>query len=49
MLWTCFVTLVFLWCLALVVSFTLNGFIHVLPFVAAIVALVGTIQGRNLI
>jgi hypothetical protein len=49
MLWTCFVTLLFLWCVALVASVTLNGFIHVLPFVAAVVALVGTIQGRNLI
>jgi hypothetical protein len=49
MLWTCFVTLLFLWCVALIASFTLNGFIHVLPFVAAVVAFVGTIQGRNLI
>jgi hypothetical protein len=49
MLWTCFVALLFLWCVALVASFTLNGLIHVLPFVAAVVALVGTVQGRNLI
>jgi hypothetical protein len=49
MLWTSFVTLLILWCVALVASFTLNGFIHVLPFVAAFVALVGTIQGRNFI
>jgi hypothetical protein len=49
MLWTCFVTLLFLWCVAIVASFTLNGFIHVLPFVAVVVALVGTIQGLDLI
>jgi Family of unknown function (DUF5670) len=49
MLWTCFVVLLFLWGVALVASFTLNGFIHVLPFVAVVVALVGTIQGRHLI
>jgi hypothetical protein len=49
MLWTVFVTFLLLWCLGNVMSVTLSGFIHLLPFVAAIVAVVGTIQSRRLI
>jgi hypothetical protein len=48
MLWTLFVLLLFLWCIGLATSFTLSGFIHLLPLMAAVVALVGTIQRRQL-
>jgi hypothetical protein len=49
MLWTFFVSLLFLWCVGLATSFTLSGFIHLLPIMAGVVALVGTIQRRQLI
>jgi hypothetical protein len=49
MLWTFFVTLLFLWCVGLATSVTLSGFIHLLPIMAAVVALLGTIQRRQLI
>ena len=45
MLWTCFVALVFFWCVGLLTS-SMNGFIHVLPVLAAVVAVVGTLQRR---
>ena len=48
MLWTVFVTILLLWCVGSVASVTLSGFIHVLPLMAAAVALVGTIQSRRL-
>lgn len=44
MLWTFFVMLLVLWCACLIASFTLNGFIHLLPVMATIVAVVGTMQ-----
>jgi hypothetical protein len=47
MLWTFFVMLLFLWCVGLATSVTLSGFIHVLPVMAGVVALVGTIQRRQ--
>ena len=49
MLWTAFVTILLLWCLGLATSFTLSGFIHVLPFMAAAVAVVATRQNREII
>jgi hypothetical protein len=49
MLWTFFVTLLFVWCLGLATSFTLHGGIHLFPLMAAVVALVGTIQRREVI
>ena len=48
MLWTLFVTLLVLWGVGLVASFTLSGLIHLLPVMAAAVALAGTIQMRRL-
>src|SRR6266481_4793640 len=42
MLWTSFVMLLLLWCIGLATSFTLSGFIHLLPLMAGVVALVGT-------
>jgi hypothetical protein len=48
MLWTLFVILLFLWGIGLATSFTLSGFIHLLPLMAGVVALVGTIQRRQL-
>ena len=49
MLWTCFVTLLFSWGVGLAASMRLNGFIHVLPVAAAVVAIVGSAQWRELI
>jgi hypothetical protein len=49
MLWTSFVTLLFLWCVALLASITLAGFIHLLPVMAAGCAVAGTIQRRELV
>ena len=49
MLWTFFVMLLFLWCVGIATSVTLSGFIHLLPIMAGVVALVGTIQRRQLI
>ena len=48
MLWTLFVILLFLWGIGLATSFTLSGFIHLLPLMAGVIALVGTIQRRQL-
>jgi uncharacterized protein DUF5670 len=47
MLWTAFATTLLLWCVGIVTSFTLSGFIHVLPLMAAIIAVIGTIQSRS--
>lgn len=47
MLWTTFVSTLLLWCAGLITSFTLSGYIHVLPIIAAVVAVVGTIQRRS--
>ena len=49
MLWTIAVVLIILWALGLVTSFTMNGFIHVLLVVAAIVVLLRIIQGRKVL
>ena len=49
MLWTAFVTSLLLWCVGSATSFTLNGYIHLLPCIAAVVAVIGTIQSRRLI
>jgi polyferredoxin len=48
MLWTWFVILLFLWGIGLITSFTLSGFIHLLPLMAGVIALVGTLQRRQL-
>ena len=49
MLWTIAVVLLILWMLALVTSFTMNGFIHLLLVVAVIAVLVRVIQGRRIV
>jgi hypothetical protein len=49
MLWTFFVTSLFFWCVGLATSLTMHGFIHVLPLMAAVIALVGTLQRRPII
>ena len=49
MLWTTFVTILLLWCVGVATAVTLSGFIHVLPFMAVIVAVIGTVQSRGLI
>ena len=49
MLWTIAIILIVLWLLGLVTSFTMNGFIHVLLVVAAIVVLLRIIQGRKVL
>ena len=49
MLWTSFVAILTLWCVAIAASFTLSGLIHLLPVFAAAVAFVGRMQARDLI
>jgi hypothetical protein len=49
MLWTCFVTLLLLWCVSIATSLTMNGLTHVLPLAAAGVAVAGSIQRRRLL
>jgi len=48
MLWTIAVVLIVLWALALVSSYTMGGFIHILLVIALIVIVVGFIQGRGM-
>jgi hypothetical protein len=48
MLWTLFVSLIFAWFVGLLSSLTLNGYIHLFPLMAAVVAVVGTLQRRSL-
>jgi hypothetical protein len=47
MLWTISVTLIVLWLLGLVSSYTMGGFIHILLVIAIITVLVSVIQGRR--
>ena len=47
MLWTVFVVLLVFWMLGMVTSYTMNGFIHILLVIAAIVVLLRIIQGRR--
>jgi hypothetical protein len=47
MLWTIFVTLLILWLLGVVSSYTLGGFIHILLVIAVVVLLVNLITGRR--
>ena len=47
MLWTIFVTLLVLWLLGVVTSYTLGGFIHILLVLALVVVLIRIIQGRS--
>ena len=47
MLWTIFVILLVLWLLALVSSYTLGGFIHLLLVIAVVVLVMQLIQGRT--
>ena len=49
MLWTSFVALLSIWCLALAMSITLNGYIHLLPLIAALIAGIGTLQRGQLV
>jgi len=47
MLWTIFVTLLVLWLIGVVSSYTLGGFIHILLVLALVVVLIRIIQGRS--
>ncbi len=47
MLWTIAVTLLVLWALGLVTSYTMGGFIHVLLVIAIVVVLINVLQGRR--
>jgi hypothetical protein len=49
MLWTVFLVLIVLWMLAVVSSYTLGGFIHVLLVLAVIALLIQLIQGRRVV
>jgi len=48
MLWTLFVSVLFMWALGVVTSVTLSGLIHLLPVAALAIAIVGTVQTRRL-
>jgi hypothetical protein len=48
MLYTIAVTLLVLWLLGLVTSYTLGGFIHLLLVIALVVIVIQLIQGRRL-
>jgi Family of unknown function (DUF5670) len=47
MLWTIAVTLLLLWAVGMVSSYTLGGFIHLLLLLAIIVVMIRIIQGRS--
>ncbi len=47
MLWTVFVVLLVFWMLGMVTSYTMNGFIHILLVIAAVMVLLRVIQGRR--
>jgi uncharacterized protein DUF5670 len=49
MLWTVFLVLIVLWMLAVVSSYTLGGFIHILLVLAVIALLIQLIQGRRVV
>jgi len=49
MLWTIFVTLLVLWLLGLVTSYTLGGFVHILLVLAVVVLLIRLLQGRTVV
>jgi len=48
MLWTIAATLIVLWLLGLVTSYTMGGFIHALLVVAVVVVFLRVIQGRRI-
>ncbi|MBY0503755.1 MAG: lmo0937 family membrane protein [Bryobacteraceae bacterium] len=47
MLWTVAVVLGVAWALGMVSSYTMNGFIHILLFLAIAIVLIRVIQGRQ--
>jgi hypothetical protein len=47
MLWLIAVVMLFLWCLGMVTSYTMYGFIHVLLIIAIVAVLVRVIEGRR--
>ncbi|MEI7667594.1 MAG: lmo0937 family membrane protein [Erysipelotrichaceae bacterium] len=49
MLWTFAMILIVLWVLGVVTSYTINGFIHILLVVAAIIVLIRVIQGKRVL
>jgi hypothetical protein len=49
MLWTIAIILLVLWCLGMVTSTTMGGFIHLLLAIAVISVLIRVIQGRKIV
>ncbi len=49
MLMTIFVVLMVMWCLGMVSSYTIDGYIHLLLVMAIAVALIRVIQGRRVL
>lgn len=49
MLWTIAAILFILWCVGILGSYTMGGFIHVLLIAAAVTVFVQFIQGRKVI
>jgi hypothetical protein len=48
MLWTVAITMIVLWALGLITSYTFGGFIHILLVAGLIVIIVRLITGKNL-
>ena len=48
MLWTILVSLLILWLLGVVTSYTLGGFIHILLVIAVVVLIFRLVSGRRL-
>ncbi len=49
MLWTVFAILLALWLIGMIAGYTLNGFIHVLLILAAVVLVIRLQQGRSVV
>ena len=49
MLWTIFVSLLVLWLLGLVTSYTMGGFVHVLLVIAVVILIIQLVQGRRVV
>ncbi len=49
MLWTVFAILLAQWLIGMIAGYTLNGFIHILLILAAVVLVIRLLQGRSVV
>ncbi len=49
MLWTIFAILLVLWLIGMITGMTLNGFIHILLVLAAVVLVIRLLQSRSVV